>query len=228
MLITDCGRVGDHSLWLDMITQAIELFSKAVDWLYAMFVTPGSYLIAKFVAIAPVTAMRLGLAADQTGGTLLIVLSLISWIVLLILLVVAWLFVRNCARVANAVIRTALYRMNAAISSYKTKLVLKLRALVPRRSSSAECVTPAVEFDELDLAILHSVSTQGPGFTLSAPELAERLSLLPSQIQQSLDKLNRNNMLKSVIGSTDGFDNYRMSEPGAAFVSMCQRQESRG
>ena len=34
-------------------------------------------------------------------------------------------------------------------------------------------------------------------------------------------------MLKSVIGSAYGFDNYRVSESGAAFVSMYQRQEAR-
>ena len=228
MPVTDCDRVGDHSPWLYMIDQATKLLNAAGDWLYAGFVMPGSYLIAKFVAVAPVTAMRLDLSADQPDVTLLIMLSLISWVVLLVLLYFCWRIVRNCARVANAFIRTGLYRLKAALSSYKTKLVLTLRALLPRRSGAAENETPAVEFDELDLAILHSVSAQGPGFTLSAPELAERLSLLPSQIQLSLDKLNRSNMLKSVIGSTDGFDNYRMSESGAAFVSMCQRQEARG
>ena len=196
--------------------------------LYAAFILPGSYLLSQFAAIAPVTAMRLGIAAGQTEGALPVVLSLITWIVLLILFVVVWRLIRNWLRLGNAIVRTAWFRLIMAVSSYKTKLVLKLRSYLPQRRAAAEITAPAVEFDQLDLAVLSSVSMHGPGFTLSAPELAERLSLLPSRIQQSLDKLSKNNMLNSVIGSTDGYDNYRLTETGASFISMWQRQESRG
>lgn len=103
-----------------------------------------------------------------------------------------------------------------------------LRWLLPRRKTQSDLERAAVEFDELDLAVLDSVSEQGPGFTLSAPELAERLSLLPSRIQQSLEKLSRNKLLDSSIGSTDGFDNYYLTEAGATYVSIWQRQQSRG
>ena len=64
----------------------------------------------------------------------------------------------------------------------------------------------------------------GPGYTMSAPELAEKFSCRPGRIQRSLDKLFQTRMLDSVIGSTDGFDNYRLTDSGAEFISMLQRQ----
>ena len=195
--------------------------------LYALFVMPGSYLLSKFAAIAPVTAMEIGITAGQTEGALPITLSAIYWVVVLILLLVTWRIVRDWVRVGNALIRTAWHRIKHAVSGFKTTLILKLRSHVPHRKARDEIEAPAVEFDELDFAVLNSVSAQGAGFTLSVPELAERLSMLPSQIQQSLDKLSRNRMLSSTIGSTDGYDNYRLTDSGAAFVSMWQRQESR-
>jgi DNA-binding MarR family transcriptional regulator len=58
----------------------------------------------------------------------------------------------------------------------------------------------------------------------SAPELAEKYKLRPTQIQRRLDKLQKNEMLCSVIGSTDGFENYRLTESGLALIAVCERQ----
>lgn len=211
-----------------MIIELTAKLNSLGNWLWSWFVAPGSYLLSKFAAIAPATAFDLGLSPGQTDGTIVIVLSLVSWLVFAVVLAFAWVSARNLTRYAGALLRTAWYRLQIAVHGYKTRMVLKIRSLIPKRSRAPETTMPTVEFDDLDLAVLYSVSEQGPGFTLSAPELAERMSLLPARIQQSLDKLSRNNMLKSAIGSTDGFDNYRLSETGAAFVSMWQRRESRG
>ena len=59
---------------------------------------------------------------------------------------------------------------------------------------------------------------------ISAPEVAEEFKLRPSQVQRSVDKLRRNKMVDSVIGETDGYDNFRLSPSGATFVAMWQRQ----
>jgi hypothetical protein len=59
---------------------------------------------------------------------------------------------------------------------------------------------------------------------LSAPEIAEKFKLRPSQVQRSIDKLRRSRMLDTVIGTTDGFGNVRLSPSGATFVAMWQRQ----
>jgi DNA-binding IscR family transcriptional regulator len=74
------------------------------------------------------------------------------------------------------------------------------------------------------LAVLRSAAAGGPAFALSAPELAEKFRMRPSQVQKSLEKLRRNRMVDIVIGSTDGFENYRLTPSGETFVSIWQRQ----
>ena len=196
--------------------------------LYAIFVMPGSYLLAWFATVAPATALTLGVTAGPPEGLAGVVLSLVCWILLIITISVVWQVFRDGLRVANAIVRTAWFRLSIAISTIKTRLLLKLRSLLAHRRAPDFSDSQTVDFDEWDMAVLDCISEQGPGFTLSAPELAARLPMRPSRIQESLEKLSRFKMLDSVIGSTDGFDNYRLTEAGATFVSVWQRQECRG
>ena len=83
---------------------------------------------------------------------------------------------------------------------------------------------PEIDFDDLDLAVLRSAAARGPGLATSAPEIAEKFKLRPSQVQRSIDKLRQSRMLDTVIGTTDGYGNFRLSPSGAAFVAMWQRQ----
>lgn len=85
---------------------------------------------------------------------------------------------------------------------------------------------PEVHFDEIDIVVLQAAAERGPGFTTSAPELAGKYSLRPSQFQEALGKLSRNKMLTTVIGSTDGFDNYRLTDYGAAYLQMWEQQKA--
>ena len=189
---------------------------------------PGSYLLAWFATVAPATALTLGVTAGQPEDLQVVVLSLVCWILLIITISVVWQVFRDGLRVANAIVRTAWFRLSIAISTIKTRLLLKLRSLLAHRHAPDFSDSQTVDFDEWDMAVLDCISEQGPGFTLSAPELAARLPMRPSRIQESLEKLSRFKMLDSVIGSTDGFDNYRLTEAGATFVSVWQRQECRG
>jgi DNA-binding PadR family transcriptional regulator len=50
----------------------------------------------------------------------------------------------------------------------------------------------------------------------------------PAQVQRSLDKLRKYELVDSVIGSTDGFDNYRLTESGAFFLADWQRRGKGG
>jgi DNA-binding MarR family transcriptional regulator len=84
-----------------------------------------------------------------------------------------------------------------------------------------------IEFDDLDMAVLRSVTAKGPGFALAAPDIAGRFRLRPSQVQRSFDKLSQNKMLVSVIGNTDGYENYRLTDYGQAYIAMWLRQTSR-
>ena len=83
---------------------------------------------------------------------------------------------------------------------------------------------PEIDFDDLDLAVLRSAAARGPGLAMSAPEIAEKFKLRPSQVQRSIDKLRQSKMLDIVIGTTDGYENFRLSPSGATFVAMWQRQ----
>jgi len=194
--------------------------------MYNAFLLPGIFLLSAFVANAPVFAAKLGINGDETTAILPVAVSLLAWILLAVaasIIVNLW---RNATRIAGAIIRTVAFRFSLALGNLKTKLACGLRQLLPQRRSNSSIGIPMVEFDDLDLAVLRQALAQGPGFALSAPELADRFTLRESQVQRSLEKLSRNRMLDYVIGSTDGHDNYRLTDSGAAFFAMYQRQET--
>ena len=120
-----------------------------------------------------------------------------------------------------------MYRFRSWLGHLKTRLLWKYRKLFPYRNKQDVHVSPT-EFDEIDIAVLRSVSDKGPGFVLSAPELAEKFTLRPAQVQSRLEKLRKNNMLRPTKGTTDGFENYGLTDSGQAFVAMFQRQQAAG
>ncbi|MGI9234871.1 MAG: hypothetical protein ACR2RD_14655 [Woeseiaceae bacterium] len=146
-------------------------------------------------------------------------------IVLLAIVVVALVVLyvyRNLARIVGAVVRIAIYRCSQGLGSLKTSLVCKLRNIFPHGTSAEIAEIPQVDFDDLDIAVLDAAATLSPGFTISAPELAERFRIRPAVVQRSLSKLCTNRMLEFVIGSTEGFDNYKLTQLGNAFMSTRQ------
>lgn len=142
--------------------------------------------------------------------------------ILAVALIVLYVY-RNTARFVGAVVRTAIYRGSQGLGSLKTSLVCKLRNIFPHRAGAAVADIPQVDFDDLDIAVLNAAAALSPGFTISAPELAERFRLRPAVVQRSLSKLCTNRMLEFVIGSTEGFDNYKLTQLGTAFMSTWQR-----
>ncbi len=183
--------------------------------IYGAFVMPGNLVLS-----------IIGVVDDDATVAMLFITSLVVWSLIAVAGLMLLKLGQNAARFAVAMIRTGMFRMSHSIRSFKTKLVLKLREMFPRRAARNADVIPMVEFDDLDLAVLRTAAARGPGFTTSAPELAEQLPLRPAQIQRSLDKLRSNKLLENVIGSTDGFDNYRVSQMGTAFVLNWVRQQS--
>ena len=191
--------------------------------IYAFLVLPGNVLLSTLTARLPGLASSMGIKGDTGTLSQLLTTSLVLWIVFF---VICWLVFRICkdvARLAVAVLHTLVHRAANAIANLKTALVCKLRERFPARTTHGTETVPTLEFDDLDLAILRSVSDLGPGFTMSAPELAEKFKRRPAQIQRSLDRLFKTRMLDSTIGSTDGFDNYRLTSSGAQFIAMWQR-----
>jgi len=189
-----------------------------------IYLAPGNFVLSKFAELAPFTAANWGV---NTGGDSIVQAAIVSAFFWLLMSIIAWRLYRYCQSLLRnlvAVFHTAWYRGRQAAGSLKTRLVCRLREFVPRREEDGIDAVPEIDFDDLDLAVLRSAAARGPGMATSAPEIAEKFKLRPSQVQRSVEKLRRNKMLDTVIGTTDGFGNFRLSSSGATFVAMWQRQ----
>jgi hypothetical protein len=187
------------------------------------FLLPGTIALSQFVAYAPALALRLGVAAETDGAFLPAVLSLLVW---LLLAVLVWKFIRllqDVARNVNAIVRAICSRILNHLHALKTLLVCKIRQMIPVRKSDNRVSIPEVRFDDLDLSILRTGAALPPGLVLSAPDIAGQLTVRPAQAQRSLDKLRKYELVDSVIGATDGFDNYRLTRSGVALLSVWHR-----
>ena len=193
--------------------------------IYNAFAWPGEYALLQLSNIAPDFAAYMSTPTNHT--TAVVILSLIYWFLVIVLATIFVRACRNVARIVTATTRTIAFRIVLKIGSAKTRIICRLRQRLPWGNAAQDVGAPTVEFDKLDLAILKAAVVKGPGFALSAPELAEQFSLRPAQIQRSLDKLCSNAMITTVIGSTDGFDNYRLTDSGNTFVGMWARQKPR-
>jgi hypothetical protein len=189
-----------------------------------MFLAPGDFLLALYLQHAPLSAARAGIAHDADTLVLSSVVSLFFWLIVLFAL---WRVVRLCGdfiRTVGAVLLTIRYKIGYVVGGWKTRFVIRFRERFPPREQSGIEAVPEIDFDDLDLAVLQSAAAGGPAFALSAPELAEKFRMRPAQVQKSLERLRKNRMVDIVIGSTDGFQNYRLTPTGETFVSIWQRQ----
>ena len=188
------------------------------------YLVPGDFVLSKFAELAPVTATNWGVTGN---GDSIMAAAVISGLFWLLMAIVAWRlyrYGRSFMRNFIALVHTAWYRIRQAAGSLKTLIVCRLREFVPSRQDDGIDAVPEIDFDDLDLAVLRSAAARGPGLATSAPEIAEKFKLRPSEVQRSIDKLRRNRMLDTVIGSTDGYGNFRLSPSGMTFVAMWQRQ----
>ena len=189
-----------------------------------IYLAPGDFVLERFAELAPVTAANWGIAGDAVVATA--VASGIFW---LLMTIVAWRLYRYvCSLLRNfiALFHTGWYRGKQAVGSFRTMLICRLREFVPRRRDDGIDAVPEIDFDDVDLAVLRTAAASGPGLATSAPEIAEKFKLRASEVQRSVDKLRQNRMLDTVIGSTDGYGNFRLSSYGASFVAMWQRQHA--
>ena len=197
------------------------------NWLSSIreiYLVPGDFVLSKFAELAPLTAASWGIANSDDSSAAAAVLSGIFW---LLMAFIAWRLYRYSSSLLRNIValyHTAWYRGRQAAGSLKTRLLCRLREFVPRRRDDGIDTTPEIDFDDLDLAVLRTAAARGPGLATSAPEIAEKFKLRPSEVQRSVDKLRRNRMLDTVIGNTDGYDNFRLSPSGATFVAMWQRR----
>ena len=207
-----------------MINNWLTTLREFGDLLREIYFAPGDFVLSKFAELAPATAANWDIAPGVDSTAVAAVVSGLFWVLMAI---IAWRLYRYCQsflRNLVAVFHTIWYRGRQAIGSLKTRVVCRLREFVPRRQEDGIDAVPEIDFDDLDLAVLRSAAARGPGLAMSAPEIAEKFKLRPSQVQRSIDKLRQSRMLDTVIGTTDGYENVRLSPSGATFVAMWQRQ----
>lgn len=189
-----------------------------------MYFAPGDFVLSKFAELAPLTAANWGVTGNGDSVMAAAVISGFFWLLASLIAWRLYRYGRSFVRNFVALMHTAWYRIRQAAGSLKTLVVCRLREFVPSRRDDGIDAVPEIDFDDLDLAVLRSAAARGPGLAMSAPEIAEKFKLRPSEVQRSIDKLRRNRMLDTVIGSTDGYGNFRLSPSGATFVAMWQRQ----
>jgi len=190
-----------------------------------LYFAPGDFVLSKFAELAPVTAANWGVAGN---GDSIMATAVISGFFWLLMAIVAWRlyrYSRSFIRNFVALVHTAWYRARQAVGNLKTLVLCRLREFVPSHRDDGFDAAPEIDFDDIDLAVLRSAAARGPGLATSAPEIAEKFRLRPSEVQRSIDKLRQSRMLDTVIGSTDGYGNFRLSPSGATFVAMWQRRQ---
>jgi hypothetical protein len=190
------------------------------------FTLPADFIFNQVRLHAPGMASLFGIGKPEDAITLTIVLSVLLWMLACVAVWASIRFLRSSVRILEALVRTACYRVVQGASNVKTRIICNFRQLFPHRRSADIESTPEIEFDDLDFTVLQAAADLGPGFTTSAPELASQYGLRPSQLEESLLKLQDNKMITSVLGSTDGFDNYRLTDCGAAYIRMWDRRKA--
>ena len=195
--------------------------AETVNAIYQAFSLPGEWVLSFIERFAPQTVEIM--LVDHGAIIVPFVLSLLVWTLAIVAGLMLFRMCRNFAWQVAALWRTLVWRAKQALGSLKTRLIWKYRQFFPHRGDNSAIVSRE-EFDNVDIAVLRTLFKQGPGMTISAPELTEQLELRPAQIQHRLENLVHHQMVRSVIGATDGYENYRLTDSGLTFITMMQRQ----
>lgn len=192
----------------------------------SLFTLPGIYLLEALTVHAPGISALLGISTATDAIAMVIVISALAWVSAVIACWGIVMLARSCCRLSQAIMHTLWHRATQSAGNVRTWIICRYKTLLPKQTVSSPEAIPQVEFDDIDLTVLQAAAERGPGFSTSAAELADKFSLRPSQFQKSLGKLSSNKMLTTVIGSTDGFDNYRLTDYGAAYLQMWEQRKA--
>lgn len=204
-----------------MISDTLHIVQTAGISALNMLVLPGHLILTELERFAPGLVSGWGITVDNSW--LLYAVTSLFWLVVVLVIRTVLNFFRNlgirCRRYKDAIV----FRLNMEWRFFRKNLG-RFSTLLSRNRLE-EIVEPRhVDFDTLDISILEAIASRGPGFAVSAPDIAEQMGLRPGKIQQHLDKLTRNSMLESVLGSTDGYENFRLTPSGESFIAMLQRK----
>jgi len=203
----------------------LKILASVFDSVYLVFMTPGEWLASMSILYAPSLAASLGISAEESTVLAPLILSILSWTIIALLGRRLLYSLRGLLKAIGVMIMRVKFRTLIALHSFTT--TLGLESLMWWKDSSPEKEPEKLSLNRLDLMVLKLAKAAGPGFALSAPELAGRMNLRPAQIQECLDKLSQNSLLDFTRGSTDGYENYRLNETGAYILTMWQEYQAR-
>jgi hypothetical protein len=146
-------------------------------------------------------------------------ISTVFWFLLLA-------FALNALRMVWRTVANTRAAVATMVLNFRTKRACGKRPSTSQTQSAVSDSDSEIHFDNLDLAVLNSAATLGPGFALTAPDLAKEFNLRPRQVQSSLEKLAKNMMLERSFGAAEDYQNYRLSRGGTAFLSMWKRKRN--
>jgi hypothetical protein len=189
-----------------------------------LFYLPAEELLAVLRQHLPELARTLNLHGQHPSPPGMTILAAVAWVALAMTAWVSMRLLRFLRRMAEFGFSNLHHQCRLAGSVLRTWLTLR-RQQVEGTSVRLRpaALGMATEFSSTDLSILGAVARLTAGFSTSAPELADLLGLRPVEIQKSLEKLYRNKLLDTTLGSTDGFDNYVISTSGAVLMAMMSR-----
>ena len=203
----------------------LKILASVFDSVYLVFMTPGEWLASMSILYAPSLAASLGISAEESTVLAPLILSILSWTIIALLARRLLYSLRGLLKAIGVMIMRVKFRTLIALHGFTTKL--GLGSLMWWKDSGPEKEPEKLSLNRLDLMVLKLAKAAGPGFALSAPELAGRMNLRPAQIQECLDKLSQNSLLDFTRGSTDGYENYRLNETGAYILTMWQEYQAR-
>jgi DNA-binding MarR family transcriptional regulator len=203
-----------------------QTFTSLADFFGAVgrgFMLPGDLLLSAFAWLAPKTVEILTFGTGKMVVTF--VLALVGWTIVLITGLILSRLCRGIAWQIASIFRTLVWRAKMFVGTLKTKMLWKWRQFFPHKEAQAHSVSQD-EIDELDIAVMVSLSRCGSGMATTASGLAKQYKLKQAEIQQRLDRLKENHMLRSAISPNDGHEKYRLTDSGLAYLAMCERQAS--
>ena len=165
------------------------------------------------------SAMNSGLNIDVGDKEFLIsvLFSTVSWLLVIAIAIRALRIASRTAANTRAAVATLMF-------NFRTKWACRKQSRTLGGRSAPSDPDAEIHFDNLDLAVLNSAATLGPGFAMTAPDLANEFDLRPPQVQSSLEKLATNMMLERGFGTDEDYQTYRLSRAGAAFLSILKRK----
>ncbi|HEX7079706.1 MAG TPA: hypothetical protein VF329_01665 [Gammaproteobacteria bacterium] len=191
--------------------------------LLMLFFLPGDWLIWAALTHAPAVARFLELAPQSYGGLLSGFVSACAWIALLIGTSMTYTAIRDfdealTRRIVNLyqdACRRA--RIAAALTAYRWR---RLRGSLEARQTPQ--LSEELVLTDEEIRVLRAHAKVGPGYALAVGELAAALGARTYEVQRTLERLTRLNLLRSTIGGLDGQNAYHLTPAGRAFLVFRQ------